>query len=169
MKKNFCIRSVLSITIFVFLFSVASFSVSAADSAPDITLKTLDNKPFKISDLKGEVVYVDFWATWCPPCRKSFPWMEEMHNKYSDLGFKVIAISLDNKRGVIDQFLNTMKTSFTIVHDPSGASAQKFKVKGMPSSYLIDRHGNIQVRHMGFNSKDKAKLEQQIKDLIATD
>lgn len=143
--------------------------VFAAQPAPNLTLKTLDNADLKISDLKGEVVYVDFWATWCPPCRQSFPWMEEMHQRYSDLGFKIVAISLDNKRDVVDQFLKTMTTSFTIAHDPGGESANAFQVKGMPSSYLIDRKGNIHLTHMGFNDRDKAKLESEIKDLIAKD
>ena len=92
-----------------------------------------------------------------------------MQQRYKDLGFKVVAVSLDNKRGVIDQFLRNMSTSFTIAHDPSGESATAFKVKGMPSSYLIDRHGNIHLTHMGFNSKDKSKLEAEIKNLITQD
>ena len=141
----------------------------ASQAAPNLTLKKLDNSSFKISDFKGDVVYVDFWATWCPPCRKSFPWMEEMHQKYSDLGFKVVAISLDSKRGVIDQFLGKMTTNFVIAHDPGGESANVFKVKGMPSSYLIDRKGNIHLTHLGFNGKDKSKLEAEIKKLIASD
>jgi peroxiredoxin len=87
------------------------------------------------------------------------------------LGFKIVAVSLDSKRGVIDQFLEKMGTnySFTIAHDPSGDSASAFQVKGMPSSYLIDRRGNIHLTHMGFNSKDKSKLEAEIKNLIAQD
>jgi peroxiredoxin len=95
--------------------------------------------------------------------------MEEMHERYKDLGFKVVAISLDTKRSVIDQFLEKMTTSFIIAHDPSGDSATQFKVKGMPSSYLIDRKGNIHMTHLGFNDKDKSKLEEEIKKLIATD
>lgn len=149
--------------------TLLSTPAAASQPAPGITLKKLDNSSFKLSDYKGDVIYVDFWATWCPPCRKSFPWMEEMHQKYSGLGFKVVAISLDTKRGVIDQFLNSMDTSFVIAHDPSGDSATEFKVKGMPSSYLIDRRGNVVMAHMGFNAKDKSKLEAEIKKLIATD
>ena len=141
----------------------------ASQAAPDLSLKMLDNSSIKLSDYKGEVVYVDFWATWCPPCRKSFPWMEEVQQRYKDLGFKVLAISLDNKREVIDQFLETMKVSFDIAHDPSGDSANAFKVKGMPSSYLIDRKGNIHMTHMGFNSNDKSKLESEIKNLLTAD
>ena len=151
------------------LLVLGTNSVLAGQSAPNLTLKKLDNTSFQISDLKGDVVYVDFWATWCPPCRESFPWMEAMHQRYKDLGFQVVAISLDNKRGVIDQFLKTMETSFTIAHDPSGDSATAFKVKGMPSSYLIDRRGNIHKTHMGFNDRDKATLESEIKNLLAED
>lgn len=169
--KSLFLSSILALSaaLFIVTGSLMSNSALAAEPAPGLTLKKLDNSSFKLSDYKGDVLYVDFWATWCPPCRKSFPWMEEMHQKYSDLGFKVIAISLDTKRDVIDQFLKTMTTNFVIAHDPDGDSATQFKVKGMPSSYLIDRKGNIQIAHQGFNSKDKSKLETAIKKLIASD
>ena len=169
--KSLVFSSLFTLTAALLLVSGSLLSnpAVAGEPAPNLSLKKLDDSSFKLSDYKGDVVYVDFWATWCPPCRKSFPWMEEMHQKYSDLGFKVVAISLDTKRDVIDQFLKTMTTSFIIAHDASGDSATQFKVKGMPSSYLIDRKGNIQVAHMGFNSKDKSKLEAEIKKLIASD
>ncbi len=141
----------------------------ASQAAPNLELKKLDNSSFKLSDYKGDVLYVDFWATWCPPCRKSFPWMEEMQQRYSDLGFKVVAVSLDVKRGVIDQFLGDMKTSFIIAHDKTGDSASQFKVQGMPTSFLIDRKGNIHLMHQGFKSSDKSKLEAEIKKLITAD
>ena len=162
--KNEFFLFVLS-TVFLFGLSAAAL----AQPAPDLSVKKLDNSSVKISDYKGEVVYVDFWATWCPPCRKSFPWMEEVQQRYKDLGFKVLAISLDTKRDVIDQFLGTMDVHFDIAHDPSGDSANAFKVKGMPSSYLIDRKGNIHMTHMGFNSNDKTKLEEEIKNLLSAD
>lgn len=158
-----------AMAILILLAGSSANHAVAATQAPNLDLKKLDNSSFKLSDYRGDVLYVDFWATWCPPCRKSFPWMEEMHERYKDLGFKVVAISLDTKRSVIDQFLEKMTTSFIIAHDPSGDSATQFKVKGMPSSYLIDRKGNIHMTHLGFNSKDKSKLEEEIKKLIATD
>jgi len=168
--KSRLFTSFFAFTIMLILVAglTASYAV-AGDQAPNLDLKKLDNSTFKLSDYRGDVLYVDFWATWCPPCRKSFPWMEEMHERYKDLGFKVVAISLDTKRSVIDQFLEKMTTSFIIAHDPSGDSATQFKVKGMPSSYLIDRKGNIHMTHLGFNDKDKSKLEEEIKKLIATD
>ena len=151
------------------LFALCANITMADEAAPSLSFKTLDNSSVKLSDFKGDVIYVDFWATWCPPCRKSFPWMEEMHQKYKDLGFKVLAVSLDTKRAVIDQFLEKMTANFTIAHDPTGESATAFKVKGMPSSYLVDRKGNIHLTHLGFNENDKAKLESEIKNLLGSD
>ncbi|NOZ51773.1 MAG: TlpA family protein disulfide reductase [Gammaproteobacteria bacterium] len=152
------------------LVIVTTTTMALADqTAPVLSVKGLDNADINIGDFKGKVLYVDFWATWCPPCRKSFPWMEEMHQRYNDLGFEILAISLDNKRSVIDKFLKSVPTNFIIAHDAKGGSAQAFNVKGMPSSYLIDRKGNIRLSHMGFNSKDKIKLEAEIKALIAED
>ena len=158
----------LAISLFIALLTTANVTLAGkAEPAPVINVKGMDNSDIKISDFKGSVLYVDFWATWCPPCRKSFPWMEEMQQRYSGLGFEVLAISLDNKRSVIDQFLKNVPTSFVIAHDAKGGSAQQFKVKGMPSSYLIDRKGNIRLSRMGFNDRDKGKLEAEIKALIA--
>lgn len=137
--------------------------------AHDFSLQDVEGKVHQFSEWGNKVRVLNFWATWCPPCRKSFPWMEEMHQKYSDLGFKVIAISTDVKRSVIDQFLKDLTTNFIIAHEPTGEAASKFKVTGMPNSYLIDRKGNIRLKHAGFNSKDKSKLEAEIKKLIATD
>lgn len=169
-KMYFSARKAKLTTTLLLLASIFFITPAfAGKAAPGLTLKKLDNSSFKISDYKGDVVYVDFWATWCPPCRKSFPWMEEMNLRYKDLGFQIVAISLDTKRSVIDQFLEKMDTSFVIAHDPSGESATAFKVKGMPSSYLIDRKGNIHLTHLGFNAKDKSKLEDEIKSLIASD
>ena len=159
----------LAAALLISVGSLMSIPAQASQPTPSLTLKKLDNSSFNLSDYKGDVIYLDFWATWCPPCRKSFPWMEEMHQKYSDLGFKVIAISTDVKRSVIDQFLKDLTTNFIIAHEPTGEAASKFKVTGMPNSYLIDRKGNIRLKHAGFNSKDKSKLEAEIKKLIATD
>ena len=154
-------------TLLILLFATGlSLSAQAAKKAPDFKLATTDGGTVALSQHRGEVVYVDFWATWCPPCRKSFPWMEKMHNKYSDLGLKIIAVSLDGKREVIDQFLKTMPASFTIAHDPQGKSAENFGLKGMPTSYLIDMKGNVHETHTGFKASDENKLEAKIKALL---
>ena len=144
-----------------------SLNIHAASKAPSFTLKDLGGQNISLDQFKGEVVYVDFWATWCPPCRKSFPWMEQMHKRYKDLGLKIVAISLDGKRGVIDKFLKDNPVSFMILQDPNGKIADAYKLKGMPSSYLIDRKGNIRITHAGFRDKDKAMLESSFKELLS--
>jgi len=162
MSNRVVIKAIASL-----LLIFALGAASAAEKAPDFQLPQMDGNSLKLSDLRGSVVYVDFWATWCPPCRESFPWMESMHQRYQELGLEVVAISLDQKRDLIENFLKAHKASFTILHDSDGGSAEAFQVKGMPSSYLVDRKGNIRMRHAGFNDGDKADLESQIKQLLA--
>ncbi|WP_455211160.1 TlpA family protein disulfide reductase [Kaarinaea lacus] len=161
MNKFVLFKSIATFLLFCFLNTV-----SAAEKAPDFKLPQINGGSVQLSDLKGSVVYVDFWATWCPPCRESFPWMESMHQRYQDLGLEIVAISLDQKSDLIENFLKSHKASFTILHDGEGGTAEAFKVKGMPSSYLVDRKGNIRVRHAGFNDDDKSELESKIKQLL---
>ena len=138
----------------------------AADAAPDFKLPSAKGM-VELSKMKGKVVYVDFWASWCAPCRKSFPWMNELHKKYKDQGFEVVAINLDKSRETIDEFLKKSPVDFTIAYDPSGGAAASYKVAGMPSSYLVDRSGQLQTSHIGFRDKDKEDIEGKIKELLA--
>lgn len=138
----------------------------AADPAPDFKLPSAKGM-VELGKLKGKVVYVDFWASWCVPCRKSFPWMNELHKKYKDQGLEVVAVNLDKSREPIDEFLTKTPADFTIAYDPNGTMATTYKVSGMPSSYLIDRNGQLQVSHIGFRDKDKEELEGKIKELLA--
>lgn len=139
----------------------------AKEPAPDFTLPTFpDDAKISLQDFKGRVVYLDFWATWCPPCRKSFPWMDEMHERYKEDGLTIIAVSVDKKRELIEEFIKKMEPAFIIAHDPAGKVAKSYKLRGMPSSYLIDRNGVLAKVHMGFRKKDEAKLEAIIQTLL---
>lgn len=138
-----------------------------AEPAPDFTLPTFpDDAGISLQELKGRVVYLDFWATWCPPCRKSFPWMDEMHARYKDEGLTIIAVSVDKKRELIEEFIEQRQPAFTVAHDPSGKVAKAYRLRGMPSSYLIDRNGLLVKTHLGFRDKDKATLEAAIQALL---
>lgn len=148
--------------ILIILLVMLSFSAHAAKKAPDFSLKTTKGK-ISLSELKGKVVYVDFWATWCGPCRKSFPWMNEMRKKYRKQGLRIVAISLDSEKANVAKFLKKIPANFTIAYDPDGKVADKYKVEVMPSSYLIDRKGRIVETHLGFRDKDKQSLEDVIK------
>ena len=150
--------------ILISLFSLSQYAY--AEKAIDFDLPS-DKGNIKLSSLKGNVVYVDYWASWCPPCRKSFPWMNKMHSKYEAQGLKIIGISLDSTRKKADKFLSKMPALFSIVYDHEGKTADDYEVQVMPTSYLIDRKGNLIYTHKGFNSKDKQKLEEEFKKALA--
>lgn len=153
------------VTVLFLLFSLNQYSY--AEKAIDFDLPS-DEGNIKLSDLKGSVVYVDYWASWCPPCRKSFPWMNKMHSKYEAQGLKIIGISLDSKRKNAHKFLKKMPALFSIAYDPEGNTADDYNVQVMPTSYLIDRDGNLIYTHKGFNNKHKEKLEKEfVKALTA--
>ena len=114
----------------------------------------------------GQVVYLDFWASWCTPCRKSFPWMNEMQMKYGDKNFKVISINVDSDRKLAQKFLANTPANFSILYDPAGSLASEMKLKGMPSSYIINAEGKLVSTHVGFSDKKKSLYEQEIKQLI---
>ena len=123
--------------------------------------------PAEMAALHGRVVYLDFWASWCAPCRQSFPWMQMMQADYADRGLTIIAVNLDRDRADADAFLRRFQPAFQVRFDPAGAWAQHYRVRGMPSSVLIDRHGEIRFTHIGFRPADAAGYEQQITQLLA--
>ena len=116
--------------------------------------------------LKGKVVYLDFWASWCGPCRGSFPWMERMHQRHGDEGLQVIAVNLDQEPALARAFLKEYAPSFRIEYDARGDMAGQFGVDTMPTSFLIDRHGKACVKHKGFHSEKESIYEAEIKKLL---
>ena len=117
---------------------------------------------------KGEVIYLDFWASWCGPCRKSFPWMNDIEAEYKQQGFSVISINLDANKALATKFLNEMPASFTVIYDPKGKIAKHFKIQGTPSSLLIGRDGKIKSRHTGFFTNKVSLYQKEIEELLAT-
>ncbi len=122
---------------------------------------------FDPAGFRSRVVYLDFWASWCGPCRQSFPWMQAMKSAYQDQGLTVVAINLDTDRGAADKFLSQFHPTFDVRFDPKGDLAEYYKVHGMPSSVLIDRHGVARFTHVGFRSVDGPVYEAQVRDLLA--
>jgi cytochrome c biogenesis protein CcmG/thiol:disulfide interchange protein DsbE len=125
------------------------------------------NTPLDLNEFRGRVVYLDFWASWCAPCRHSFPWMDRMQREFGQDAFIVVAVNVDHARPDAEQFLHEYTPGFQIVFDPDGTLAERFGVKGMPTSFLIDRDGHIHSEHEGFRLKERGVLEQQIRALLA--
>ncbi|MEO8360249.1 MAG: TlpA disulfide reductase family protein [Vicinamibacteria bacterium] len=134
-------------------------------AAPAIDLPTHDGR-IKSADFAGKVVYVDFWASWCGPCKVSFPWLKTMHEQYAAKGLVIVAVNVDKDRADANQFVARQSPPFVVAYDPAGKTADAFHVEGMPSSFLIGPDGNIIYSHVGFDMKDAAKLEAQIKKAL---
>lgn len=112
--------------------------------------------------LKGKVVVVDFWASWCAPCRRSFPWWNEMQAKYGARGLQVVAVNVDKRRTDADAFLARSTPRFALAFDAEGETPQRFAVKAMPTSVVIGTDGRVLLRHEGFKDEDRAALEAAI-------
>jgi cytochrome c biogenesis protein CcmG, thiol:disulfide interchange protein DsbE len=120
-----------------------------------------------LNGLRGRVVYLDFWASWCAPCRDAFPWMRVMQSDYERQGLAVIAVNLDHDRADAERFLKIFQPNFEVQFDPQGVLAEQFKVAGMPTSVLIDRHGVLRYTHIGFQSVDRQARTKEIQQLLA--
>ena len=120
----------------------------------------------ELAEFRGKLLYVDFWASWCVPCRQSFPWMNSMRRQYEKDGLVILAVNMDQVKSDADGFLKQHPAEFLVRFDAQGRLAQQFKVRGMPTSALIGRDGQVLWTHEGFRSKDPALLEQAIRTAL---
>lgn len=140
-------------------------AVEMGETAPEFELPGLAAE-VKLSDVSGKLVYLDYWASWCGPCRQSFPWMNELQAKYGPQGLQVVAVNLDARVEDARRFLEMQPATFTVAFDPKGRTPRLYGVKGMPSSFLIGRDGRVIWRHTGFKVADKAELERMIEKAL---
>jgi thiol-disulfide isomerase/thioredoxin len=126
-----------------------------------------DHQSLNFEKYKGKVIYLDFWATWCPPCKKSMPFLNSLRNELFGLGFEVIAISVDEEPEDARKYLHQFPVDYVIAMDPSGQCPQQYNVMAMPSAYLLDRQGKIRHIHLGFRESDEAEIRQQVMQLLA--
>jgi len=117
-----------------------------------------------LESLRGQAVLVDFWASWCDPCRKSFPWLRALHEQYAGKGLTIVAINLDKDHDAAMAFLQKYPAPFVVAFDPAGKTAEAFHVSAMPSTYLVGPTGNILSTHVGFDPKKTDSLEKLIKE-----
>ena len=153
-------------TIALFLFACAAATNSAiADSGID-SLNSIRAVVKEPAQLKNKVVYVDFWASWCGPCRRSFPWMQQLEAKYADRGFKIVTVNLDRDRAAAKKFLQDLNATFEVIYDSTGALATKYSLEAMPTSFIYGRDGKLRKQHRGFNPKETDGIDMLIDELL---
>jgi cytochrome c biogenesis protein CcmG, thiol:disulfide interchange protein DsbE len=123
--------------------------------------------PLDLAPHRGQVVIVDFWASWCKPCRQSIPWLNDLRARYGEHGLTIIGVNVDAERRDADRFLRDVPIAFPVLFDPDGNIARQFKVQAMPTTYFIDRSGKLVKTHLGFRDAKKGDAEAEIKALLA--
>ncbi len=157
--KMSLLKSTFTISLFLFAFNLNSHATNIGDTAPNCSLTDFYH-PQQIINLKPEkeILYVDFWASWCGPCLKSFPFLQKLHQDFQSKGLKIIAINLDDYKPDAEAFLKAHPVTFKIAQDPEGQCPEQFDLKVMPSSYLIDHNGKIYYISVGFNATETAAI-----------
>jgi cytochrome c biogenesis protein CcmG/thiol:disulfide interchange protein DsbE len=143
-------------------------AVEAGAPAPGVALKPLAGAtaPASLAALRGSVVYVDFWASWCTPCLRSMPALRTLYGKHREQGFVVVGVNKDVNPAEAERFLRRFPVSFPLVDDTGDAVAKAFDVKTMPSGYLIDRAGVVRQVHRGFTAETETALSRDIEALL---
>jgi len=150
------------------LTATSAFAVEEGQLAPDFTLPNIHEgqADISLSDLRGKTVYVDFWASWCAPCLRSMPLINDLYNKYQDQDFEVIAINVDDPIEDGQEFLLDTPLDYLIAADTDNTVLNEFGVRGMPTSFLIDKDGVVRMVHMGFRGNDIEVIEAAISELL---
>jgi len=143
--------------IFLLLFAPATYADDAIQAAE-----------FDLSNYQGKVVVLDFWASWCVPCRRSFPWLNSMQEKFSDDGLVVIGVNVDAEPADAQNFLQEVPARFQLVSDHAGDLARRYEVIAMPSSYVFDREGKLITKHLGFKVKQESEYEEILVRALAS-
>ncbi len=153
----------LAFTLLTMLSPDKSLAVEIGAKAPDFRLPQFGSAaPLGLADVRGKVVLVDFWASWCAPCRESLPRYEKLYTGLSRADFEIVAINLDEELGDVKKFLAAHPVSYPVVLDPAGDVAKAFGLVGMPTSYLVDRSGVVRLRNQSFSPRDIDILRTEI-------
>lgn len=167
MKNN-----ILTTLVIIGISLTFSTSVTYASSeklsgkAANFTLKSRSGKNIKLSELRGEVVMLNFWASWCGPCRKEMPLLEQIHKKYKKLGFTLLGVNVEQDTRAAKNYLKDVKVSFPILFDPANKTSKLYNVSAMPTTILIDRNGNKRFLHKGYKAGYENDYKKQIKELL---
>jgi thiol-disulfide isomerase/thioredoxin len=158
--KTLCALAVATIA------AAPSLAVAPAKPAPQFKLASMAGKPVSLDQYKGQVVMINFWASWCGPCRQEMPILEKLHGKYKPMGFSMIGVNVEPDSNLATNWLKTTPVTFPILFDTKSEVSKLYAVAGMPSTVIIDRKGNLRWLHRGYKPGDENEYLDQIRALV---
>jgi peroxiredoxin len=157
----------LRVAMLLLLASAAAAQTAGdAPAAPDFTLKSASGENLRLSEYRGQVVLLNFWATWCGPCRQEMPPLNALHERYQRLGFVVLGVSIDDDPRVATRMAQQLGVSYPILFDTDKDISRLYEVRAMPSTYLIDRDGRVRHVHLGYRDGYIDTYQQQVRQLL---
>ncbi len=168
--RGYIVRYLLLFFAFLFLTAEApspwSIGELVGKKAPEFVLKDMNDKPVSLSSLKGSVVLVSFWATWCPPCREEMASLNRLYRDNRNKGLVIVAVSTDRSASPVKEFLGKSPVEFSVLMDSGSKVARQYKVFSLPTSFLVDRNGVIVQKYLGEEEWDSAKIRDQINAVV---
>jgi peroxiredoxin len=150
----------------VLIFASVCEAAAVGEQAPGFSLPTLSGETVSLDSLKGKVLLLNFWASWCTPCQEELPEFQKFQEKYQDRGFTVVGINIDKKQANAAKYVQRFGLSFPVVLDPDSETIRNYRGRSMPISYLVDQNGVIRQVFFGFNPKKLAGMELAIQEAL---
>lgn len=141
-------------------------AANTSGPAPDFTLKSRSGENIKLSELRGQVVMINFWASWCGPCRQEMPILDQLYQRYEPMGFTLLGVNVEEDSAAAEKVLREIPVSFPVLYDSKNQVSENYQVRAMPSTFLIDRDGKVRYLHKGYKPGYEDEYQQQVRELI---
>lgn len=141
-------------------------AANTSGPAPDFTLKSRSGENIKLSELRGQVVMINFWASWCGPCRQEMPLLDQIYQRYEPMGFTLLGVNVEEDSSAADRVLKEIPVSFPVLYDNKSQVSASYQVRAMPSTVLIDRDGKVRYLHEGYHPGYEDEYQKQVRELI---
>ena len=159
------VRPALTLLLAVGLAGPAA-AVTIQDDAPDFTLKSLEGSNLRLEEYRGQVVLINFWASWCGPCRQEMPLLDRLHQRSVDTGFAVLGINVEGEEAPARELIDKIPVTFPVLIDEGQLVSELYRLEAMPSTVVVDRDGVVRYIHRGYKPGDEAKYVEVVKELI---